>query len=73
MSAPRGIIDLAFVVGFLNSECSQQNRANENKHGAYRQHIEHQGMVIGLDDTKHTNPDLAAERQRRPDREAVAG
>jgi hypothetical protein len=38
----------------LNSECSQQNRANENKHGAYRQHIELQGTVIGLDDTKHS-------------------
>ena len=36
------------VVGLLNSECSQQNRANENKHGAYRQHIEIQGTVIGL-------------------------
>ena len=24
------------------------NRANENKHGAYRQHIEVQGKVIGL-------------------------
>ena len=33
----------------MNSECSQQNRANENKHGAYRQRIEHQGTVIGLD------------------------
>jgi hypothetical protein len=38
----------------LNSECSQQNHANENKHGAYRQHIEIQGTVIGLDDTKHS-------------------
>jgi hypothetical protein len=39
----------------LNSECSQQNHANENKHGAYRQHIELQGKVIGLDDPKHRN------------------
>jgi hypothetical protein len=39
----------------LNSECSQQNHANENKHGAYRQHIERQGKVIGLDDPKHSN------------------
>jgi hypothetical protein len=37
----------------LNSECSQQNRANENKHGADRQHIEIQGKVIGLD-SKHS-------------------
>jgi hypothetical protein len=39
----------------LNSECSQQNHANENKHGAYRQNIELQGKVIGLDDPKHSN------------------
>jgi hypothetical protein len=38
----------------LNSECSQQNHANKNKHGAYRQHIELQGKVIGLDDPKHS-------------------
>jgi hypothetical protein len=37
----------------LNSECSQQKRANENKYGAYRQHIEIQGKVIGLD-SKHS-------------------
>jgi hypothetical protein len=43
------------VVGLLNSESSQQNHANENKHGAYRQHIEIQGKVIGLDDPKHSN------------------
>jgi hypothetical protein len=41
------------VVGLLNSECSQQNRANENKHGANRQHIEIQGKVISLD-SKHS-------------------
>ena len=44
----------AVVVGLRNSECSQQKRANENKHGAYRQHIETQGNVIGLDDSKHS-------------------
>ncbi|MGC1842624.1 MAG: hypothetical protein WA730_09525, partial [Pseudolabrys sp.] len=43
----------AVVVGLLNSECSQQKRANENKYGAYRQHIEIQGKVIGLD-SKHS-------------------
>ena len=36
------------VVGLLNSEYPQQNRANENKHGAYRQHIELQGKVHGV-------------------------
>jgi hypothetical protein len=41
------------VVGLLSSECSQQNRANENKHGTHRQHIEIQGKVIGLD-SKHS-------------------
>ncbi|HZP69574.1 MAG TPA: hypothetical protein VFB29_06470 [Pseudolabrys sp.] len=35
------------VVGLLNSECPQQNRAYESKHGAYRQHIELQGKVHG--------------------------
>jgi hypothetical protein len=39
----------------LNSECSQQNRANENKHAAYRQHIERQDKVIRLDNPKHSN------------------
>jgi hypothetical protein len=33
------------VVGRLNSECPQQDRANENKHGAYGQHIQSQGKV----------------------------
>jgi hypothetical protein len=37
----------AVVVGPLNSECAQQNRANETEHGAYRQHIEISGKVIG--------------------------
>ena len=46
---------ICVVVGLLNSECSQQSRANENKHGAYRQHIERQGKVIRLDDPKHSN------------------
>jgi hypothetical protein len=31
----------------LNSECPQQNRANENEHGAYRKHIQLQGKVHG--------------------------
>jgi hypothetical protein len=44
---------IGVVVGLLNSECSQQKRANENKYGAYRQHIEIQGKVIGLD-SKHS-------------------
>jgi hypothetical protein len=65
---------LVALGGLLNSECSQQNRADKNKHGAYRQHIELQGKVIGLDDAKHSKlSHLAAERQRRPERAAVAG
>jgi hypothetical protein len=35
------------VVGLLNSECPQQDRANESKHGAHSQHIELQGKVHG--------------------------
>jgi hypothetical protein len=38
----------------LNSECSQQNHGNENKHGTYPQRIEHEGTVIGLDEIKHS-------------------
>ena len=33
------------VVGLLNSECPQQDRAYESKYGAYSQHIELQGKV----------------------------
>ena len=41
--------DLVFglVVGLLNSECSQQNGANKNEHGAHSQHIQSQGTVHG--------------------------
>jgi hypothetical protein len=35
------------VVGLLNSECSQQDRAYERKYGADGQHIELQGKVHG--------------------------
>ena len=35
------------VVGLLNSECPQQNRAYESKYGADSQHIELQGKVHG--------------------------
>jgi len=35
------------VVGRLNSECSQQNRADESEHGAHRYHIQLQGKVHG--------------------------
>jgi hypothetical protein len=35
------------VVGRLNSECSQQNRANENEYGAHREYIQLQGKVHG--------------------------
>ena len=35
------------VVGLLNSECPQQYRAYESKHGAHSQHIELQGKVHG--------------------------
>jgi hypothetical protein len=35
------------VVDFLNSECSQQNRANESKNSANCQYIELQGKVHG--------------------------
>jgi hypothetical protein len=36
------------VVGRLNSECPQQNRANESERGAHCQHIQPQGRVHGL-------------------------
>ena len=35
------------VVGRLNSECPQQDRADENEHGAYSEHIQSQGKVHG--------------------------
>jgi len=35
------------VVGLLNSECPQQDRAYESKYGADSQHIELQGKVHG--------------------------
>jgi hypothetical protein len=35
------------VVGLLNSECPQQDRAYESKYGAHSQHIELQGKVHG--------------------------
>lgn len=35
------------VVGLLNSECPQQDRAYERKYGADGQHIELQGKVHG--------------------------
>jgi hypothetical protein len=38
---------LVGVVGRLNSKCPQQNRANENEHGAYGEHIQSQGKVHG--------------------------
>ena len=36
-----------FVVSLLNSECPQQDRADESKHGAYGEHIQSQGKVHG--------------------------
>jgi hypothetical protein len=36
------------VVGLLNSECSQQDRAYESKYSAHSQHIELQGKVHGI-------------------------
>jgi hypothetical protein len=41
------IFDLASSSGRLNSECPQQNRANENEHGAHGEHIPSQGKVHG--------------------------
>jgi hypothetical protein len=38
---------LGVVVGRLNSECPQQDRANENEHGAYSKHFWSQGKVHG--------------------------
>jgi hypothetical protein len=38
---------LGVVVGLLNSECPQQDRAYESKYGADSQHIELQGKVHG--------------------------
>lgn len=35
------------VVGLLNSECAQQNCADEYKYGTYRQCIQPQGKVHG--------------------------
>ena len=35
------------IVGLLNSECPQQNCADENEYGAYRQYIQLQGKVHG--------------------------
>jgi len=37
-----------FVVGLLNSERTQQNGADEDEHGAHRQHIQSQGKVHGM-------------------------
>jgi len=36
------------VVGLLNSECPQQDRAYKRKYGAHSQHIELQGKVHGI-------------------------
>jgi len=36
------------VVGLLNSERTQQDRADKDKHGAHRQHVQSQGKVHGL-------------------------
>jgi len=35
------------VVGLLNSECPQQNSADESEHGAHGEHIQSQGKVHG--------------------------
>jgi hypothetical protein len=35
------------VVGLLNSECPQQDRADENEHGAHSEYIQSQGKVHG--------------------------
>jgi len=37
----------SFVVSLLNSECPQQDRADESEHGAYGEHIQSQGKVHG--------------------------
>jgi hypothetical protein len=44
-----GTIDVwsGVVVCLLNLECPQQNRANENEHGAHGEHIPSQGKVHG--------------------------
>ena len=36
-----------FVAGLLNSECPEQDRADESKHGAYSEHIPLQGKLHG--------------------------
>ncbi|MGH6788414.1 MAG: hypothetical protein ACRECC_01890, partial [Pseudolabrys sp.] len=36
------------VVGLVNSERTQQNGADENKHSAHSQHIQLQGKVHGM-------------------------
>jgi hypothetical protein len=35
------------VASLLNSECPQQDRADESEHGAYGEHIQSQGKVHG--------------------------
>jgi hypothetical protein len=42
-----GISWFGVVVGRLNSECPQQNRADEDEHGAHGKHIPFQGKVHG--------------------------
>jgi len=52
------------VVGLLNSECPQQNRAYESKYGADSQHIELQGKVHGS--ASLVDARRLARNQRRP-------
>jgi hypothetical protein len=35
------------VASLLNSECPQQDRADESEHGAYGEHVQSQGKVHG--------------------------
>ena len=54
------------VVGLLNSECPQQDRADESEHGAYSEHIQSQGKVHGsaslVDVTSNLAESAAARR-----------
>jgi len=52
------------VVGLLNSECPQQDRAYESKYGADSQHIELQGKVHGS--ASLVDARRLARNQRRP-------
>jgi hypothetical protein len=56
------------IVGLLNLECPQQDRADESEHGAYSEHIQSQGKVHGsashVEMTHHSRNRRGAETDR---------